>query len=171
MFNYFKSFFFGQSASVPQQLNKDNPSMNISPRLLQRYISFMRDEIDVMSVMHSLMGVAIDQAKGLNNNPSVVEFFYEKKKGYKNKENRIAFIQGHVKRALAHSTAISPSLAQAMEKQVTMLLHNACANKLSVKADKHLFETKADYLKHLNAAKNIEARLVELQQAIRKAKQ
>lgn len=170
MFDYFKSFLFGQCGSAPQQLNKDNPRMNISSHLLQRYLSFMSEEISYFHECVKNTNDYITKSKHRPEFKEIAEGIYEDREKLQQDINKLSSIQTEVKRALLNSCPVRVSVAQAMEKQVTIHLKTEAIWKFVVKNSKDAFEDKQHYLDCLNKVKNKEARLVQLQQAIRKAK-
>lgn len=170
MFDYFKSFFFGPATVFPSTYPVKS-HMNISPHLLQRYLSFMSEEI---SYFHECMKNTNDYINKSKHRPEfkeLAEGIYEDREKLQQDINKLSNIQAQVKRALTKERPIPPSLAQAMEKQITIHLKTEAIWKFVVKNSKDAFEDKQHYLDCLNKVKNKEARLVQLQQAIRKAKQ
>lgn len=170
MFDYFESWLFGQAITVPYP-SITQTRMNISPHLLQRYLSFMSEEI---SYFHECMKNTNDYINKSKHRPEfkeLAEGIYEDREKLQQDINKLSNIQAQVKRALTNERAIPSSLAQAMEKQITIHLKTEAIWKFVIKNSKDAFEDKKHYLDCLNKVKNKEARLVQLQQAIRKAKQ
>lgn len=139
--------------------------------LMQRYLSFMAEEIEMLLDTQGFVNYRIGMLKKKDHFKHVLPGLYDQRESLSKKIVKVSSIQKEVKASTKHSFYLNRSTMQAMEKQVTKLLAQIATVKRIIKMERNEYEVKADYLKGLNAAKNKEARLVELQQAIRKAKQ
>ena len=138
--------------------------------LMQRYLSFMAEEIEMLLDTQGFVNYRIGMLKKKDHFKHVLPGLYNQRESLSKKIVKVSAIQKGVKDSAKASAPLNRSTMQAMEKQVTKLLAQIATVKRLIKMEHLEYEVKADYFKDFNSAKNKEARLVELQQAIRKAK-
>lgn len=138
--------------------------------LMQRYLSFMAEEIEMLLDTQGFVNYRIVTLKKKDHFKHVLPGLYNQRESLSKKIVKASSIQKQVKASTKQSFYLNRSTMQAMEKQVTKLLAQIATVKRLIKMEREEYALKADYWKDFNSAKNKEARLVELQQAIRKSK-
>lgn len=139
--------------------------------LMQRYLSFMAEEIEMLLDTQGFVNYRIGMLKKKDHFKHVLPGLYNQRESLSKKIVKASSIQKQVKASTKATAPLNRPTMQAMEKQVTKLLAQIATVKRLIKMERAEYEVKTDYWKDFNSAKNKEARLVELQQAIREAKQ
>lgn len=138
--------------------------------MMQRYLDFMACEINVQCWYYKMCSRLLNAARSNINSSVNKKEAIKRRDKTKYRENNMSYIQTQVKRAIAGTGEITQAVAQGMEKQVAILIKDVIEERQWLKDNK--FDLiKKDYITVRNQYKSRLARLVELQQAIRKEKQ
>lgn len=136
--------------------------------MMQRYLDFMACEITIQCWYYR---VYCRMLRGSGRDyPAIKKEAIKQRDKTKYRENNMSYIQTQVKRAIAGTGEITQAVAQGMEKQIAILIKDIVQERQWLKDNKFAL-IKKDYITVRDQYKSRLARLVELQQAIRKEKQ